>query len=617
MPLQDAFKKKQNHDTKAEAFKVAPLRTPPSMEDLKFCMEQSRKQVGRPSALSWMTESDTYILTATHSYGTYEPTWILHVGAETISAIAWRHTSSDVELVHNLLEAAKPPEPGKAVIPEFLRPGYQAEKLASSLPSQGEFTENCELISRLGAGGMGVIYKAKRKDTDELVALKVLHGHLMDEEENQKRFMREAKACLDLKHRNLINVYEFGVSKHGQPYMLMEYLEGQSLTDVIEQSKRLEIPRFINLFLQICDGLRYAHEKNVVHRDVKPSNIMVLRSEGQETAKVLDFGIAKIINETDQNELTPTGNIVGSPAYISPEQAAGAKADPRIDVYSLGCVMYEALAGHPPFVHESSIKVLMMQLGDPPPPLSSVCPEGFVPPKLEQIVMRCLEKNPDKRYPSASDLGADLFIFATSRNRAQGSSELDVIPAKVPHNVNTTQVPNAATHASSEITDSLNSNAVPSSLAKLKASAAKASTAAGVMPATSDSKYALTIRFRKCKSNEELDSVFDGLCLAGRIQARDLQVSVFLDSEATIMIMHPDIILNKLKLDAQISKRITGMQALLQQILKNGGQIIASKRWAKQHTDDKNRHAMPGSVLLNDEDVCDFILERSGAIIDY
>lgn len=619
MPLQDAFKKKHYHDTKAEAFKVAPLRTPPSLEDLKFCMEQSRKQIGRPSALSWMTEADTYILTATHSYGTYEPTWILHVGAETISAIAWRHTSSDVELVHNLLEGVKPPEPGQAVIPDFLRPGYQAEKLASSLPAQDEFTENCELISRLGAGGMGVIYKAKRKDTDDLVALKVLHGHLMDEEENQKRFMREAKACLDLKHRNLINVYEFGVSKHGQPYMMMEYLEGQSLTDVIAQSKRLEIPRFINLFLQICDGLRYAHEKNVVHRDVKPSNIMVLRSEGQETAKVLDFGIAKIINETDQNELTPTGNIVGSPAYISPEQAAGAKADPRIDVYSLGCVMYEALAGHPPFVHESSIKVLMMQLGDPPPPLSSVCPEGFVPPKLEQIVMRCLEKNPDKRYPSASDLGAELFIFATSRNRAQGSSELDVIPGqKNAHGSISASNNSQVVHAANSVTEApLNS---PN--ANQNATANQGSTAAGtnqskVNSAATSDKYALTIRFRKCKSNEELDSVFDGLCLAGRIQARDLQVSIFLDTDATIMIMHPDIIMNKLKMEEPISKRITGMQALLQQILKNGGQIVASKRWAKRHTDEKNRHAMPGTLLINDEDVCDFILERSGSLIDY
>lgn len=577
MPLQDAFKKKTHQDTKAESFKVAPLRRAPSIEDLKFCMEQSRKQIGRPSALSWVTDTDTYILTATHSQGTYEPTWILHVGSETMSAIAWRHSSSDCELVHNLLEQVKPPDLTKAEIPDFLKPVTDEERLANAqapLPHD-EFSSKCEIISRLGFGGMGVIYKAKRKETGDIVALKVLHGHLMDEEENLERFKLEAQACLDLKHRNLINVHEFGVSKHGQPYMVMEYLEGEPLTDIIAQGC-LDIPRFINLFLQICDGLRFAHEKNVVHRDVKPSNIMVLRTaEGQETAKVLDFGIAKVIVETNQSKLTPTGNIVGSPAYISPEQAAGGKADPKIDVYSLGCVMYEALAGHPPFVHESSIQVLMAQLGDPPPPLSSVVPEGAVPPKLEQIIMRCLEKNPDKRYPSAADLGADLFVFATSRSRAhQGSSELDVQVARKNQSTKVTQ------------------------------------------PIIIPSKHALTIRLRHFRGNAEMDSVWEGLSLALRIQSRDLQVSILLDQEACHLVHRPDVFVSRMNLDAQTTKRISSLQSLLQQLIKGGALVFASERWVKRGNDE-SRQLMPGVVLINDEEVCDFILERSGSIVDY
>lgn len=303
---------------------------------------------------------------------------------------------------------------------------------------------------------------------------------------------------------------------------------------------------------------------------------MVLRSsEGQETAKVLDFGIAKLIVETDQNELTPTGNIVGSPAYISPEQAAGGKADPKIDVYSLGCVMYEALAGHPPFVHESSIKVLMMQLGDPPPPLSAVCPEGLVPPKLEQIVMRCLEKNPDKRYPSASDLGADLFIFATSRSRVhQGSSELDVAVAQKV--------------ASSQVTQTQ----------------------------LNPTKHALTIRFRACRSNTELDSIYEGLMLALKIQARDLQVSILLDTEAVMLVMRPDVFVSRLNIDSQTSKKISSMQGVLHQIIKAGAMVLASERWVKRGGDEP-KHIMPGTMILDEDEMCDFILDRSGAIVDY
>ena len=584
MPLQDAFKKKTHQDTKAESFKVAPLRRQPSVEDLKFCMEQSRKQIGRPSALSWMTDTDTYILTATHSQGTYEPTWILHVGSETISAIAWRHTSSDVELVANLLEQVKPPQLSKAVIPDFLRPTVEAEKsetgdsgdpASMNLPHE-EFSDICELNSRLGFGGMGVIYKAKRKGTGDVVALKVLHGHLMDEEENLQRFNLEAQACLDLKHRNLINVHEYGISKHGQPYMMMEYLEGQQLTEIISETGHLDIPRFINLFLQICDGLRFAHEKKVVHRDVKPSNIMVMRSaEGQETAKVLDFGIAKFIAETNQKQLTPTGNIVGSPAYISPEQAAGGKADPRIDVYSLGCVMYEALAGHPPFVHESSIKVLMAQLGDPVPPLSSVVAEGSVPAKLEQIIMRCLEKNPEKRYQSAAELGADLFVFATSRSRAhQGSSELDAAVLQKSASTKTTQ------------------------------------------PILIPEKHALTIRLRHFRGHAELDSVWEGLSLAARIQSRELQVSLLLDTEACHLVLRPDVFVSRLNLDPQTTKRISNLQSMLQQLIKNGALVFASEKWVKR-SGDEGRQLMPGVVLVDDEEICDLILERSGSIIDY
>ncbi len=582
MSLQDTFKKKSFNETKAEALKVAPLRMPPTLDDLRFVMDQSRKQTGRPSALSWVTDTDTYVLTATHSAGINEPTWILHVGSETISAIAWRYTSGDVELVHSFLEQVQPPEMANAVIPEFLRPGYASEDKEHDYPLPPlpkEFSDKFEIIDRLGFGGMGVIYKARNKENGDFVALKVLHGHLMAEKENRMRFMKEAEACLNLKHRNLINVLEFNVSKQNQPFIMMEYLEGVALKDVIKEAGSLEIPRFVNLFLQICDGLRFAHEKGVVHRDVKPSNIMVLRStEGLETAKVLDFGIAKMLEETDQKNHTPTGNVLGSPAYISPEQAAGTSPDPRFDVYSLGCVMYEALAGHPPFVHDSSIKVLMMQLGDPPPPLSAVCPEGAVPPKLEAIIMRCLEKNPEKRYPSAADLGADLFLFATSRNRGQQSSELDAAAERKPGVAQAAATPGL------------------SGLAR--------------------AKNMIVVRLRRCRSPGELDGVWEGLSMAMKIQSREMPVGILLDSESVILVMRPDMFVSRLNLDAQTSKRIATMQAMLQQLVKGGALVFASERWVKRGGDE-SKQVMPGVIVINDDEICDLIIERSGSLVDY
>src|SRR6202034_694076 len=148
------------------------------------------------------------------------------------------------------------------------------------------------------------------------------------------------------------------------------FLEGKQLADIIERKGRVEVRKFINIFTQICDGLNHAHQKRIVHRDVKPSNVMIVKSDaGVEIAKIVDFGIAKRHVEENREKLTATGNVLGSPAYISPEQCAGQDADPRSDIYSLGCVMYEALTGNPPFVHDSAIKVLLMQLSEKPQPL--------------------------------------------------------------------------------------------------------------------------------------------------------------------------------------------------------------------------------------------------------
>ncbi|MBX9686232.1 MAG: serine/threonine protein kinase, partial [Candidatus Obscuribacterales bacterium] len=396
MAIQDSFKRKNT----IEKVAVAPLLKPPSPEDLRFSMLSAQREVGKPVILSWKNpdknKDDTYLLTVTLAAGAAEPTWILHVGHDEDSAIVWIYTSADTQMIHSMIGSIDQSDMPKGAVAEAELPVDEVmeEEAQQPLPHE-EFAGSYELISRLGHGGMGIIYKARKVESQDIIALKVLHSHLLNDNESKKRFEQEAAACRDLKHRNLITMLEFGFSKHGQPYMTMEYLEGSSLSTIIDEGGRLEVRKFINIFTQICDGLNHAHQKGVVHRDVKPSNVMIIKSEaGVDIAKILDFGIAKRHVEENKDNLTPTGNVLGSPAYIAPEQCAGADADPRSDIYSLGCVMYEALTGQPPFVHDSAIKVLLMQLSEVPTPLGVMCPDVEFPLELETIVMRCLEKDP-------------------------------------------------------------------------------------------------------------------------------------------------------------------------------------------------------------------------------
>lgn len=648
MPLQDTFKKKTTAEAKkADTTKVSPISKSPKQDDLRFCMGQAAQNIGRPSGFSWRSNEQTYILTATFSRDARDHTWALHAGDQANLITLWTYVSSDPLLIESFLaQLEQQTSTEKAVIPESLRPGQADPQTSTSETmkgigldptapiSQDEFTEDIEILSRIGYGGMGVIFKARRKDNGEIVALKVLHGHLLEDPENTKRFMQEASACIELKHRNLISVHEFGISKSGAPFMIMEYLEGKPLTALIEKQGRLELAQFINIFTQICDGLQFAHEQGIVHRDVKPSNIMVIKNEGGvETAKVLDFGIAKMRAETDQKNLTPTGNVLGSPAYIAPEQCAGEKASPSIDVYALGCVMYEALSGHPPFVHESAIKVLMMQLSDPAPALSSICPEGTVPPALESIIMRCLEKDPAARYSSASELDADLWEFAYLFSRGEDpkfAEEGAAVPlvdesSGPPATPQSPAIVAKAQSAESQAAAPANFAQTPSAI-PLQATAITAQQGSVMQTAATVSAQAepvqaeraqapLTIRIRKCRSSGEMDGAWEGLSLAIKITGRHLPVVIFLDTDAVVLLVRPDVSACKFGLDVQVMRRISAMQGILQQLIKSGALVVASERWAKRGTEPEQ--LMPGVKLLNDDEICDLIINSRGSIIEY
>lgn len=271
--------------------------------------------------------------------------------------------------------------------------------------------EQYEVLSMIGEGGMGCVYKVLDKNLNKIFAIKVLRPWLLENDDALRRFEQEAEAARGLTHVNLASVYNFGVGKQGAPYLVMDYLEGDNLATIIEKEGCIDVPRALDLFIQIAETVGHAHLKGVIHRDIKPTNIIIERnSEGIELAKLVDFGIAKIL-PTEAGATkghTRTGEVFGSPPYMSPEQCLGNKLDACSDVYAFGCVMYETLAGKPPFSDDNSIKTILKHLDSEVPPFSRSAKQQAIPADLEYVVMRCLEKSPIDRYQSMHDLEDDL-----------------------------------------------------------------------------------------------------------------------------------------------------------------------------------------------------------------
>ncbi len=275
-----------------------------------------------------------------------------------------------------------------------------------------------EILEILGKGGMGVVLKARHAKLTKLVAIKVLDASLLVDDASRIRFEREAKAGSNLSHPNLVTVFDFGFGKDNEPYLVMEYVEGNSLSDLLSAQGTLTALEFLDTFIQASKAIQYIHNQNIIHRDIKSSNLMIQIIDEDRYVKLLDFGIAKVLSDPlgpGQN-LTTTGMAVGSPPYMSPEQCIGKGTDKRSDIYSLGCVMYECLAGTPPFVGENSLQTIHMHTNEKPTPLSKRFP---VNDHIVEIVFRCLEKQPDKRYQNASELLMALTNAAHSTKRTE------------------------------------------------------------------------------------------------------------------------------------------------------------------------------------------------------
>jgi len=273
------------------------------------------------------------------------------------------------------------------------------------------FGDRYEIIARIGQGGMGTVFKARHRFMDRSVAIKTVHSDLISDPRNMQRFQQEARAASALSHVNIVTVYDFGLSSANVPFLVMDYLQGDSLGDLIEQRGFVEAQRAIPIFIQICRALAHAHKRGILHRDLKPSNIIVIQTdEAKDVVKLVDFGIAKLLPRPERvlPRLTQTGEVFGSPYYMSPEQCMGQALDARSDIYSLGCLMYETLSGKPPIRGPNILATVFAHVNEAPVSISSMNPDVYVPSQLERAILTTLAKDPASRYQSADELREHL-----------------------------------------------------------------------------------------------------------------------------------------------------------------------------------------------------------------
>ncbi|HHH29615.1 MAG TPA: serine/threonine protein kinase [Polyangiaceae bacterium] len=290
-----------------------------------------------------------------------------------------------------------------------------------------------KIIKKIGTGGMGSVYKASQPEMNRMVAVKILHAKLKNRKDLVSRFRREARAMSHLTHPNTVKVMMYGELESGELYIVMEYLEGKNLNQIVRRQGPMGVDRAIPVLLQVCGALQEAHELGMVHRDLKPENIFLTTSGGMtDFAKVLDFGLAKVTERElrpGSIMLTQEGMVFGTPEFMSPEQAQGQTLDRRSDIYSLAIILYEALTGKLPFDARSSMEYIQLHVTKPPIHLDERVPDKTFPAGLGDAIAKALAKSPDDRYDSATEFAEALMPFAPATAASAASLPGTSIPA--------------------------------------------------------------------------------------------------------------------------------------------------------------------------------------------
>ncbi len=291
-------------------------------------------------------------------------------------------------------------------------------QVPSIVPESPDFDGRFDQIELLGEGGMGLVYKVRDPVLDKLFAVKLLRSSLTRDTQALKRFEKEAASAVGFDHPCLVAVYETGLLKDGTPFILMDYVDGSNLADVLRKDGPFSHDRALQIFEQILDALNYVHEVGLLHRDVKPRNIIVrTNAEGVSEVKLVDFGIAKVADSGDATTggVTQTGDFLGSPLYMSPEQCQGRALTPQSDIYSAGCVLYEMLVGNSPFASPNPVKTVIGHLSEPVPPIASASADSQIS-GVNSMMLKCLEKSLDRRYQSVPQVQNDLSALMENRN---------------------------------------------------------------------------------------------------------------------------------------------------------------------------------------------------------
>ncbi|MEZ4406208.1 MAG: serine/threonine-protein kinase [Polyangiales bacterium] len=282
------------------------------------------------------------------------------------------------------------------------------------------------VIERIGSGGMGAVYKAHQPSMDRYVAVKILHAKFTNRKDLVSRFRREARAMSHLTHPHIAKVFLYDQLEDGACFIVMEYLEGRNLGQIVRHEGPMEPSRAIRVLIHACGALEEAHQKGIVHRDLKPENIFLCKQGGiEDYVKVLDFGLAKVTEREMQPGsliLTQEGMVFGTPEFMSPEQAQGKTLDPRSDVYSLAVILYELVTGKLPFDARSPMEYITLHVQAKPIPLAQRAPDKVFPQGFQEVLDRAMAKDPDERFQSAAEFAAALSALVPEEGVLQAMS---------------------------------------------------------------------------------------------------------------------------------------------------------------------------------------------------